>query len=166
MSALGHRCNYLTKGQKCGKYVHVIVSIWTHMTRARSSGFLCGSALFAASTRCRRWGIWTKVNRTGLEKFNGLQTPILIPRLVLYIVVHGPLVRYVKLRVAHAPGMPGTFSPPPWISDPDMHNGTCVTHVPWCMPGSLTSGFLWSRRWGKTFPAFPAHTQPAYLRNW
>ena len=26
---------------------------------------------------------------------------------------HGPLSRYVKLRVAHAPGMPGTFSPPP-----------------------------------------------------
>ena len=26
---------------------------------------------------------------------------------------YGPLTRYVKLRVAHAPGMPGTFSPPP-----------------------------------------------------
>ena len=26
---------------------------------------------------------------------------------------HGPLARYVKLRVAHAPRMPGTFSPPP-----------------------------------------------------
>ena len=31
------------------------------------------------------------------------------------------------------------------LSDPDMHHGTCVTHVPWCMPGSLTGGFLWSR---------------------
>ena len=38
---------------------------------------------------------------------------------------HGPLTRYVKLRVAHAPGMPGTFSPPPRNSDPDMHHGTC-----------------------------------------
>ena len=38
--------------------------------------------------------------------------------------------------------MPGTFSPPPRVSDPDMHHGTCVTHVPWCMTGSLTSGFL------------------------
>ena len=28
-------------------------------------------------------------------------------------VFYGPLTRYVKLRVAHAPGMPGTFSPPP-----------------------------------------------------
>ena len=27
--------------------------------------------------------------------------------------IYGPLARYVKLRVAHAPGMPGTFSPPP-----------------------------------------------------
>ena len=55
------------------------------------------------------------------------------------------LTRYAKSCVAHAPGMPGTFSPPSRVSDPDMHHDTCVTHVPWCMPGSLTSGFLWSR---------------------
>ena len=28
----------------------------------------------------------------------------------------------------------------PLVSDPDMHHGTCVTHVPWCMSGSLTRG--------------------------
>ena len=39
-------------------------------------------------------------------------------------VHHGPLTRYAKLRVAHAPGMPGTFSPPPQVCDPDMHHGT------------------------------------------
>ena len=71
-----------------------------------------------------------------------------------------------KIAGAHAPGMPGTFSPSPQVSDPDMHHGTCVTHVPWCMPGSLTSGFLWNRQWGKTFPAFLAHAQPAILRIW
>ena len=38
--------------------------------------------------------------------------------------------------------MPGTFSPPPRVSDPDIHHGTC-------MPGLLTSGFLWSPWWGK-----------------
>ena len=64
-------------------------------------------------------------------------------------MAYGPLARYVKLRVAHAPGMPGTFSAPPRACDPDMHHGTCVTHVPWCIPGSLTSGFLWSRWRGK-----------------
>ena len=62
---------------------------------------------------------------------------------------HGPVARYAKLWVAHAPGMPGTFSPPPRVSDPDMHHGTCVTHVSWCKPGSLTSGFLWNRWRGK-----------------
>ena len=62
---------------------------------------------------------------------------------------HGPLDRYVKLRVVHAPGMPGKLSPPPWVSHPDLQNGTCVTHVLGCMPGSLTSGFLWSRWRGK-----------------
>ena len=41
---------------------------------------------------------------------------------------NGPLARYAKLRIAHAPGMPGTFSQPPPISDPDM----------------LTCGFLWT----------------------
>ena len=30
-----------------------------------------------------------------------------------------------------------------------MHHGTCVTHVPWCMPGPLTSGFFWSRWRGR-----------------
>ena len=46
------------------------------------------------------------------------------------------------------------------VSDPGMHSGTCVTHVSWCMSRSLTRGG------GKTFPAFPAHAQPAILRIW
>ena len=62
---------------------------------------------------------------------------------------HGPLTRYVKLRVAHALGMPGTFSSPSRVDDPDMHHSTCVTHVPWCMLRSLTSWFLRSRWRGK-----------------
>ena len=42
-------------------------------------------------------------------------------------------------------GNAGTFSPPrlqrkPLVRDPGMHHGTCVTHVPWCMSGSLTRG--------------------------
>ena len=28
----------------------------------------------------------------------------------------------------------------PQVSDPGIHQGTCITHVPWCMPGSLTHG--------------------------
>ena len=65
---------------------------------------------------------------------------------------HGPLDRYVKLRVAHAPGMPVTFSPPPRVSVTDLHHGTCVTHVPRCTMGSLTRVFLQSRWRGKRSP--------------
>ena len=58
---------------------------------------------------------------------------------------HGLLTRYVKLWVAHAPGIPGTFSRhrprrKTLISDSDIYHGTCVTHVPWWMSESLTRG--------------------------
>ena len=81
--------------------------------------------------------------------------------------MHGPLTRYVKLRVAHAPGMPGTFSPhptskKPLVSDPGMHHGTCVTHVPGCMSGSLTRGD------GEDVPSRHSRRmrKPAILRIW
>ena len=32
------------------------------------------------------------------------------------------------------------FQRKPLVSDPNMHHGTCVTHVPWCMSGFLTRG--------------------------
>ena len=48
----------------------------------------------------------------------------------------------------------------PLVSDPGMHHGTCFTHVPWCMSGSLTRGG------GENFPAFPAHAQPVILCIW
>ena len=35
------------------------------------------------------------------------------------------------------------------VSDPGMHHGTCVTHVPWCMSGSLTRGV------GEIVPGIP-----------
>ena len=53
----------------------------------------------------------------------------------------------IKLWVAHAPRMPGTFFPPPCVSEPNIHHDTCVKHVPWFMPGLLTCGFLWSWWW-------------------
>ena len=81
------------------------------------------------------------------------------------IAGYGLLARYVKLRFAHAPGMPGTCSPPPWFSDPDIHYGTCVTHVPWCMPGSLTIGFLWNRWRGKRSRHSPRMRDPQFYES-
>ena len=52
-------------------------------------------------------------------------------------------------------GNAGNVFPPPLVSDPDMHQGTCVTHAPWCMSGSLTSGFLWSPGDGENVPGIP-----------
>ena len=70
------------------------------------------------------------------------------------IVILGPLARHVMLRIAHAPGISGTFSPPSTpkemlVSDPGMHYGACITHVPWCMSGLLT------RSGGENVPSIP-----------
>ena len=40
----------------------------------------------------------------------------------------------------------------PLVSDHRMHHGTCVTHVPWCMSGSLTRGG------GENLPGIPGAT--------
>ena len=58
------------------------------------------------------------------------------------IVTMGLIPDKQNCRLRHAPGM---FSPLPRVCDPDMHHGTCVTHVLWCMSGLLTSNSLWSR---------------------
>ena len=44
-----------------------------------------------------------------------LATPSLVSLHICLVVAlhHGPPTRYEKLRVAHAPGKPGSFSPPP-----------------------------------------------------
>ena len=52
------------------------------------------------------------------------------------------------------------FQRKPLISDPGMHHGTCVTHVPWCMSGSLTCGY------GENVPGIPGACAPAILRIW
>ena len=49
------------------------------------------------------------------------------------------------------------FQRKPLVSDPGMHHGTCVTHVPWCMSGSLTCGD------GENVPGACV---PAILRIW
>ena len=70
---------------------------------------------------------------------------------------NGPLTRYVKLRVAHAPGMPGTFSPATKFKGKRMlmipacitarASRTCRDVCRDCLPAVA----------GKTFLAFPAH---------
>ena len=78
---------------------------------------------------------------------------------------HGPLARYVTFRIAHAPGMPGTFS-----RDRGLAIQTCIM-----VRASRTCRDAWRDHElavclksvsGKTLPAFPAYAQPAILRIW
>ena len=48
------------------------------------------------------------------------------------------------------------FKRKPLVSDPGMHHGTCVTHVPWCMSGSLTCGD------GENVPGIPGACAPQF----
>ena len=52
------------------------------------------------------------------------------------------------------------FQRKPIVSDPGMHHGTCGTHVPWCMSGSLTLGG------GENVPGIPSACAPTILRIW
>ena len=54
----------------------------------------------------------------------------------------------------------GLLQRKPLVSDPGMHHGTCVTHVPWCMSGSLTRGG------GENVPGIPGARAPVILRIW
>ena len=58
---------------------------------------------------------------------------------------NGPLTRYencvLRMRRECRERFPRhRLERKPLFSDPDMHHGTCVPHVPWCMSGSLTRG--------------------------
>ena len=52
------------------------------------------------------------------------------------------------------------FQRKPLVSDPGMHHGTCVTHVPWCMSGSLTRGDR------ENVPGIPGACAPTILPIW
>ena len=52
------------------------------------------------------------------------------------------------------------FQRKPLVNDAGMDHGTCVTHVPWCMPGSLTWGD------GENVPDIPCACAPVILRIW
>ena len=140
--------------------------------RHRSYIFALDRYLIYVYTRI--FAIWDRFRHTFRQNVishcdYNILTKILTPRKIFGWTDHwlnGPLAVYVKLRVGHAPGMPGTFSPPPRISDPDMHRDTCVTYVPWCMPGSLTSGFLWNQWRGKLCRHSRRMRNQQILRMW
>ena len=113
--------------------------------------------VYFSSSFCNKAMPWTtSSHKTRTAKCMCLKTTIMCIQViafdfqcVMWSKLHEPPTRYLKMRVAHAPRMSGTFSSPPRVSDPDMHRGMRVTHVPWCMPISLTSVFFSGWWWGK-----------------
>ena len=71
-----------------------------------------------------------------------------------------------QIRKIESYACAGNVSPRGWlqrkplVSDPGMHHDTCVTHVPWCMSGSLTRGG------GEYVPGIPSACAPAILCIW
>ena len=78
---------------------------WLFETPSHSIWHRCGDTAILKS-------VWI---RKHVFELNGKQDMYLsVPfHCAVARVGYGPLTRFVKLRVAHAPGMPGTFSPPP-----------------------------------------------------
>ena len=77
-------------------------------------------------------------------------------------LIHGPLTRYVKLQVAHAPGMPGTFSPATdFKGNRKLAIPACITARAWRTCRDACRDRLPAVT-GKTFPAFPAHAHPQF----
>ena len=69
-------------------------------------------------------------------------------------LINGPRTRYVTCRLHMRRECWERFARhrlqrKPVVSDPGMHHGTCVTHVPWCRSGSLTRGS------GENVPGIP-----------
>ena len=63
-----------------------------------------------------------------------------------------------KIAGCACAGNTGNVVPPPRVSNPDIHHDVCMTHVSWCMPGSLTNGCLWSQCHGvgENVPGIPS----------
>ena len=72
-----------------------------------------------------------------------LYTTIHIAHNLSVCALSSPLTRYEKLRVAHAPGMPGTFSPTPTsnytASKRSLHTSRHVPHARVVMHGGIAN---------------------------
>ena len=76
----------------------------------------------------------------------------------MWFELHGPLTGIRRECREHFPRR--LLQRKPLVSDPGMHHGTCVTHVPWCMSWSLT------RSGAENVPGIPSACVPAILRIW
>ena len=87
------------------------------------------------------YGMWLHKHATALVNLSGLHKYAAVRQWASYQIR--------KIAGCACTGNAGNVFPTTAVSDPVMHHGTNVTHVPWCMPGSLISSSPWSRWLGK-----------------
>ena len=85
---------------------------WWHIVILESTGVSPCSDTFTWNPCLSRWNTNEILSGRGLLFSGKKSQPWAIICRYLFTTYHGPLARYVKLWVAHAPGMPGTFFPP------------------------------------------------------
>ena len=117
------------------------VSMWS-ITDVRG---YCNSLLVSISIRvanstntceaistCLAFTIWTICRYVAVPGFRVLSRCTGLNKRHSCSRIHGPLTRYVKLRVGHAPGMLGTFSPPPTSKKTaSKRSQACITTRAW-----------------------------------
>ena len=99
----------------------------------------------------RNWAFWFPSVKLGSATYWHLKCWLISPEMNWLLSHHEIFVSWASCQIRKTAGCAckGKVFPPPWVSYHDVHHGTCVTQMPWCMPGSLTSGFHWSRWQGK-----------------
>ena len=132
---------------------------------------------------CHHVQLWKRCNRVLMKRHINLSTayPVYVqdPKIAMTmpagVIKPNGIWPYIqswasyqirKIAGCACAGNAGNVSPrrrfqrKPLVGDPGMHHGTCVTHVPWCMSGSLTCGD------GENVPGIPGACAPATLRIW
>ena len=109
---------------------------------------VCEMAVILTQPRCANWWPRCKVAaEQPIHKEGSIKT---------WNTTHGPISRYVKLRVAHAPGMPGTFPHHRGLAIP-----TCITARAWrtcrdaCRDRRLAVSVEDGHGGGENFPGIP-----------
>ena len=143
--------------QVCNRYSRAVATSQIFTNRSYTvliGGFRCPLP-YVCSMRNDIDARYIELRRHSLTLVNERQTMIILYKQFSFnhslSLNSGPRASYQIRKIAGCAcaGNAGNVFPPPRVSDLDMHHGTIVTHVSWCISGSLTNGFLWNRWRGK-----------------
>ena len=144
--------------REIGKWTLICIMIWFSVHCSVDNYSIMNQVFVMPCTVQLKYLCWGNIGERHWSRYNKIPWRYDIKELLAWASY-----RIRKIAGCACAGNAGNIFPRHWfqrkplVSDPGMHHGTCVTHVPWCMSGSLTRGG------GKTCPALPAQAQPAVL---